>query len=847
MIRLTIRNLLANRARFVMTTFAVVLAVAFVVSSFVVADGARSSFGKLSEDLVAGVDMEVRPVGENPPVINDKLLESVASVDGVAAVSPVLSSQDGDLRPINHNNEALRTNGPPQITFAWPTDSRLSRITLVEGFAPAASNEFAMDLDSAENNGFAPGETYRVITADGPIEMVLTGTFSFGDTNDTLGAALMAMPVDGLLDILDREGYDAIAVGLQDPAEVSAVEAAIEALSTNSASGLAVIGSQDLVAEAKQGFSEEVDIIRNVLLGFAGVSVFVSVFIIYNTFAIVLSQRTRELALLRVVGTDPRQLRRSVLTEALVVAVLASLIGIGAGLLLAHGLESLFTLLGAPMPDFPLVLTGKTAAIGLGVGVVATLASAVGPAVRAAKTAPMAALRDDTSVSASRGRVRLVAGCLLLAVGLVAGGTGLFVASSTTSVAALLGLGGVCVFLGTAIVSHLLTAPVTRLFGLPAKGLGGVSGRLARDNSARNPQRTATTSAALMVGLALVSTALMVGESVKSQFRDTLNDAVIADYIVTDQQGNANFPPTLAEDLDNLAETDALAAFSYDGVYINGSSNAFLAAGADLSAVDTLFDLGLTAGVGYDPNFQSSAVVNEASAEEAGIEVGDTITVGSFAGIDAEVTVIGLFTQSTVMDAPFLIHRPVWSALDADPALSWVAFDLVDGVTPAQAEAALQPNRAAYPHADFATSAQFIESVEVLVDQMITMVNAMVSLAVVIAFIGIANTLALSILERTRELGLLRAVGMSRRQVRTMVRSEAALIALFGAVLGVTLGVGFGWATVVALPNEITSVVSVPVGRISVLVAVAIGAALVAAIGPARRAARLDPLQAITT
>ncbi len=849
MLRLTLKNLAGNRVRFALTAFAVVLAVSFVVSSFVLTDGLRQQFDGLSAEIVEGTDLMVRPVepelGETPN-LPDSIVAQVAATDGVATAAALVQAPDNSIRPIPPDGELIGTNGPPQLAMNWVDDPVLSSFTLVDGRAPAADGEFAMDVDAAAKHGFTLGATYQVLTPTGTVSETLTGLTRFGSDNATLGATLMQFPTASLQRLTGAPGIDSVAVELSADADRAAVQAALGSL----APGTEVIDNATLLSEQQDGFNQGISIMGNVLLGFAAVSLFVSIFIIYNTFAIVLGQRTRELGLLRLVGADPRQIRRSVLGEALVIGIVSSVLGIGAGALVAQGLAALFDALGASLPDMDLVISTRTVIVALVVGIGATMISAVGPARKASRVAPIVALRDGAAAGTRTGRVRLAVGTLILAAGLAAGGSGLFAASGTAAIVGLLGLGAAAVFIGVTLVSPVAAVPVIRVLSWPARATAGVAGRLAGQNAGRNPQRTATTAAALMIGLAAVTMALVVGESVKAELRSTLASSVTADYIATDDSGN--FPAGLVPALSASPDVAAVSGFRYDEVLTGGAVDGTAGertevSGARLGQVPALFDLDVTEGslTDWAGTVADPVAVAETEASRLGLTLGDTVGMDFASGQHRDLTVVAVFADEYVVETPYLLDVSTWDAVGAAPADEWAAFALVDGVDQGRAAALAGELTAAYPQVDIDTPGQFADKVAGFVDQALTAVNAMVALAVVIALIGIANTLALSVFERTRELGLLRAVGMSRRQLRRMIRLEASLVALFGAALGVLTGLGFGWAAVIALPDTITETVAVPGTRIAALVAVAGFAGLLAAWGPARRASRLDVLEAI--
>ncbi len=835
MVRLMLRNLAADRVRFAMTTLAVVLAVSFVVSSFVLTDGLRATFADLSAEIVDGTDLEIRPAAGEGDGLSAATLAAVQQVDGVRAAAPIVEAGENTVRPLPPDGEEISTFGPPQLAFGWVDDEQLSSFAVVEGSAPDEADEFAMDVDSAARHGFEPGTRYDVVTPTGLVSLTLSATTTFGDDNDTLGAVLMQFPLEALQEFVGMPGYHAIGVALEPGADVSSVIRALaDAVPTAE-----VVDHATLESEQRAEFDEDIDVIGNILLGFAGISLFVSIFIISNTFSIVLGQRTRELALLRTIGADPVQLRRTVRGEAAAIGTIASAVGIAAGVGLAYALRALFGAIGAELPDSPVVLSVRTIVIACAVGVLVTVLSALGPARRAARVAPIAALRDGAAATEPRGRTRLLVGAGLAALGLAAGSAGLFASPGVSARIGLLAVGAIGIFVGVTSVAPLATRPLTRALGWPLRSLG-VSGRLAQQNAGRNPRRTSSTASALMIGLALVTTALVVGESVKAQLRSTLASSVRADHIITEDAGSG-FPPGIAEMVAASPVTTESVAWSYDWVRVDGHDQEVAA--ADHRAVDELFDLGITDGVAVSPS-APPVLISDEEALSRDLTVGDTVRADFANGTSIEVVVAGIYTEDVVVEQDYLFDRTTWVAGGADDTVEWLALSTGDA-SEAELAATFAAWETMYPLAAIEAFDEFVDRIEGAVDQALTAVNLMVALAIVIALIGIANTLALSVVERTRELGLLRAVGMSRRQLRRMVRAEAALVALFGAGLGVALGLLFGWAAVAALPASVTATLDVPVARILVLVALATIAGLIAAWAPARRAGRLDVLQAI--
>ncbi|MCP4226724.1 MAG: ABC transporter permease, partial [Actinomycetia bacterium] len=430
---------------------------------------------------------------------------------------------------------------------------------------------------------------------------------------------LMQFDLPALQELVGTEGYDSIQIAVDDGADRVVVESELAAL----APGAAIVDNATLESEQRADFNSGIDIVGNILLGFAGISLFVSIFIIYNTFSIVLGQRTRELGLLRAVGADPVQLRRSVLAEAAVIGSAASVIGIGVGVGVAFGLRALFDAIGAQLPDSPVIISARTMIVAAVVGIGATLVSAIGPARKASSVPPIAALRDGVAAGAASGRTRLLVGTGLLGAGGVAGALGLFIASTTASVVALLAVGAIGMFTGLAMVSPVIAVPLTNVLGWPGRRLFGVSGRLARDNAGRNPQRTATTAAALMIGLALVAMALVVGESVKAELRSTLESSVHADYLV-DEDGDSLFTSTVAADLDALSETGPVASFRYDEAHVGGELTDII--GTDLVAAERLFDLAISCGFAVERAVSAPVLLSDEIAPAPSIGVGDIVS-----------------------------------------------------------------------------------------------------------------------------------------------------------------------------------------------------------------------------
>jgi len=846
MIRLTFRNLAANKARFAMTTFAVVLGVGFVVASFVLSDGLRSTFSDLSEDITDGTDLVVRPVSEfgEPLPLDERLVDDILAIEGVDNASAFVEADVNTVQPIKADGSTIPTNGPPQLMFSWTEDESLGSFTVVAGEAPDAPGEFTMDLDAAANHGFEIGERYDLITPDGVEEgVVLVGTTSFGEDNATVGATLMHVSLDEAQRLFGADGTtDSIPIRLVDGADPAAVGAAIAELLPGGTAE--VVDNATITAEQEAEFNEGITIVGNVLLGFAIVSLFVSIFIIYNTFAIVLGQRVREIGLLRAIGANAVQLRRSIILESVIVGIVASAIGIVAGIGIAEGLTALFEAIGAELPDSPTIVATRTILFAVTLGIGVTVVSAVAPARHAATISPIQALRDGGELTTDDASRRLGVGFAGLIFGLALGAYGLFVGAGST-IATIMVLGGaaVAIFLGASLAAPAAARPVTRVVGWPISRLFGTSGALARENAARNPRRTATTGAALMIGLSLVTTGFVVGESIKARLGALIDSTVTAEYVITDPN-ESGLSPAIADDLAATGNFDAVAGMRYEDVRLDGEVREMTA--MDVSVIEQLFSIDVSDGSIPSADATDVVLVHRELATELGVGVGDTLPAAFATGYSTELTVAAVYEESTIFEDP-IVPDQVFDAAGVSDLDAWVAAALADDVTLADAAPDIAMLQARYPQVDIQTATEFQESFEAVIDSMLVVINVLLALAVIIALIGIANTLALSVHERTREIGLLRAVGMTRRQTRRMVRWEAALVALFGAVLGVTIGIVFGWGVVEALPDDgFGGSLAIPSVDILRVVIIATVATLAAAWFPARRAGKLDVLDAIS-
>ena len=857
MLRLGIKSLLAHKVRFALTASTIVIGVAFVVASFVTADSLRSGFDQLARDINTGTDYTVR--GELPfgdlteavaPAVPADLVDDIAAVDGVEIAKGSLFV-DGVI-PVDGSGEAVTTFGPPVAGTNWLEDESLSQFYLMEGRWPVGGSEFAIDITTFTDDSydFELGGTYQVVTPTGPREFTLTGAAQFGfPENAGVGAIFSLFSTATAQEVLGFPGeFTVISVRAEAGADIAELQARIEAVLPDGVEVITAADSEEEFSDATETF---IGPFQTILLVFAFIVLFVSMFIISNTFNIVLGQRVRELSLLRAVGATPQQVRRSVLTESAIIGVVASVAGLGLGMLGALGIKALFNALGASLPEGSLPLTLRTVLWAVAVGVGFTVLASLVPAIKASRISPVAGLSEGTTSEerASLGWKRLASGGVLLAIGLVLTGLGLFGSfDGATPQLSTLGAGAAITFVAVAVLSPLAARTVVSLLARPLEWIMPISGRLARANAARNPRRTSATAVALTIGLALVTMVSIVGQSLKVSFGERLASAFTADFIVTvDTQ--AGLPQTLSRDI-RAADIGTPVGFDFDLVQIETLSTEAQTAvvqttltAARISDLDAVINIDVTEGTldGFDP--QSGLLIHSDVAGDEGLALGDQVDLTFVSGDRVTVDVAAIFEGSGFWSNWFIdsaLHEQVATTAFDDVVMVQSAID-----DPEAARASIDEVLDGYPQAVLEDRQEFQESIESNLNTVLVLVNVFLGFALLIALVGIVNTLTLSVFERIREIGLLRAVGMTRRQMRRMIRWEAAAVSLYGAVVGVVLGGAFGLATSAAIPDDIIDTVSVPAAQLVFFLVLSVAFGLIAALFPAFRASRMNVLDAI--
>jgi putative ABC transport system permease protein len=848
MFNLTRKGLWAHKVRFVLTGLAVVLGVAFMTGTMILTDTMGNTFDGLFATSNEGIDVVVQRTvgveGEFADVrerVDAGLLDDIQAIDGVDAAA---GSIQGFAQIVDADGTATAANGFDEtMGVAWIDDERLNPFELTSGRAPSGPAEIVLDQATVEDQGWALGDTVGVLAKESTTSMTIVGTAGFGDIKGIPGVTVIATDASTAQAMFAEPGsYDAIVVAAEEG--TTAAELASRVGDAVGTPDLEVLTGEADTADKQASFKEDMSFFNTFLMAFAYIALFVGMFIIYNTFSITIAQRMREMAMLRAIGASRRQVLRSVLLESATIGALASAVGLGAGVLMSFGLRGLLAAVGLEIPSGDVVITGGTVTTAFLVGIGVTMISSMGPAIRASRIAPIAALRDTAVERTTASLRRTVLGLAVLGTGITGFAAG--VTGSGADAVKLLGLGVLAATLGVFILGPVIARPAMHVLGVPTK-VSGATGHLARENAKRNPRRSAATASALMIGVALVGFITILASSTKASTASAVDASLRADYIVeSGSWGDGGFGPSIEEDLAALPEVESLSPRRSIPATVEGGTSEITA--FDTTTLEDIADVGATAGAIEDVHGDGLALSTDRAAE-LGVGLGDPVTVRFAATGDVALTVRALFDSDLLASGGMhqIVGLDTFEANVTDVFDRQVYVTIVDGVDAATATTAIEGVLEAWPNAELQDQASFKESITAEIDMMLNLIYGLLALAVVIALIGIANTLALSVHERTRELGLLRAVGMTRVQLRTAIRWESVLISLLGTSLGFALGFGGAWGITKALADDGVTTFVVPGTQLAVIVGLAVLAGVLAALGPARRAARLNVLDAIAT
>ena len=845
---LTLKGLWVHKLRFLLTGLAVVLGVSFMSGSMILTDTMAATFDELLAENNEGVDAVVqRPAaieGLGDDVrerLDESTLQVVEDVDGVSAA---FGSVQGFAQLVRADGEVAQNVMGATIGSNWIDDARLNPLDLASGEGPDAPGEAVVDRATADAEGWSIGDRFTVLGKAGPEELQLVGVATFGEIDGIPGSTMIATDLATAQAMFgEPKRFDTILVAKD--GSLSADELALRLRSALAGDDVEVLTGAADTAAKQHDLRENLKFFNTFLLSFAYIALFVGVFIIYNTFSIVVAQRTRDLAMLRAIGASRAQVVRSVLLEASAVATVSVAAGLVAGVGMSYALRELIAGVGLTIPDGPIVISSSTIITSVIVGALVTLASALAPALRAGRVAPIAALRDVAFDHSHRSVVRALVGLVVLAVGVAMAAVGL--SASGTAALGQLGLGAVTTLVGLFVLGPVIARPALRLLGIPARAASGAVGHLAVENARRNPKRTAATAAALTIGVGLVGFITIIASSATLAVERQVDRSFRADYVIeSGQWGEGGMSPELADRVRELPSVSAVSAVRVAPVLVTGDNTQV--AGVDSSSFDAVYDLEPVTGSAADLG-TGGVAVESGTADDQGLEVGDPVTM-TFARTGEVELIVAMIFDSEIAgtgSASWIVDLASYEANVTDQFDRQVYVRFASSAEAVASRAAIEDILDASPSGELQDQAEFKQSIISEINQLLNLIYGLLALAIVIALIGIANTLALSIHERTRELGLMRAVGMLRSQVRTLVRWESVMIAVLGTTLGLGLSLAGAWTIVQALADEGMTEVVVPVGRVGVIVAVAIVAGVLAALVPAHRAARLDVLRAISS
>ncbi|WP_434582185.1 ABC transporter permease [Carbonactinospora thermoautotrophica] len=842
MLTFSLRSLLAHKLRLALTVAAVTLGVAFVSGSFVLSDTMGKAFDQLFGGLAKGTDVIVRAHSTDPDAqargqtrpLDQSVVDTVRRVPGVAAAE---GSVTGYALILDKAGKPIQPGGAPTLGGSMRADRSLaSEFTFRAGRAPAAPTEVALDAGTAKKTGYRVGDRVKVVFEHGTDEFTVVGIVGFGDTDNLVGATMASFETRTAQKLLGKTGkVDQVDVRAADG--VSAVQLR-DRIARALPAGAEAVTSEQVVGESSRSIRDGLGMFTKVLLAFAGVSLLVGSFVIWNTFSVLVAQRRREVALLRAVGATRRQVLGGLITEAGIIGLVSAGLGLAAGIGLAAGLRTMLDAVGMEVPTTSPVIAARTVIVALLIGVVVTVVAAVVPALAATRVAPVGALRAATPAASGRiGTARRLLGAGLL----TAGTAGLGAAAVVKNQGGLTALSALVAFTGLVTAGPLLARAIAW-----AADRGRPGGwRMAARNIGRAPQRAAATALALTIGLAVVCAVSVTAASTKASVAEAVNGGNRSDLILRPAaaMGTGGISPAVADILRGRDDLAAVMEVRFSHAKVNGTSTNV--AGVETGTLDRVMNLGLASGslAGFR---DGTLLLSTKQAQALGAKVGDTVTL-TFPETGAKTfTVAATFERDSLVGAGYVLTlrdyaSNVTSRLDAAILVKYAA-----GADQAATKADVTKALAAYPNVKVEDQAEFVKDQQAHVDQMLGLVTALLLLAVIVAVLGIINTLVLSVVERTRELGLLRAVGATRRQVRAMVRRESVLMALLGALAGVTLGTGAGVALARSLADQGISSLSVPVSALLGYVVVAALVGVLAAVGPARRASRVDVLKAIT-
>jgi putative ABC transport system permease protein len=849
LVSLAAKSLWGRKRRAATTILAVLIGVSLVSGTYVLTDTINRAFDEIFHESLKGTSVVIsaeQPVRQESGEVNSfsaAVLPKVRKVPGVSLASGSIFSPGGLF---TESGDTIGAQFSPKFISSRLPD-RLESLTYVDGRPPDTAGQVSLDKAAAEDAGLEIGDRIRVAGQTRAKSYRLVGLTELGNASFG-GASIAQLILPEAQFVTDKTGqFDQISVAAAKDVTPTELRARVQKVVPST---LRVETAQQNADRQTSEVEDDLGFLTTALFVFAGVALIVGAFVIFNTFSITVAQRVREFGMLRTVGASRRQILTSVVAESLLIGIVGAVLGLFAGLAIAAGIHALFQAIGADLPTTALVLETRTVVVSLAVGIVVTVLSSLSPAIRSTRVPPIAALRDlELPRTRRRSIVYGVIAVALCLVGLALVMIALFANIEDSGRAAeLLGLGSAAVLFGVSLWSPRLVKPLAAVAGKPIERLRGLVGRLARENSQRNPARTAATAAALMIGLALVSFVTIFAAGIKSSIAGAIDRNFQGELVVQNTDGFSPIPTGAADAARKVPGVQTVSTLRYSQVEVKGVGGKPRVSALDPAAATKVLTLdwqGDTSDQTLIDMRDDQTIVDQSFADSNGFEVGDRISMLTQTGKRPSLEIVGeVKDNADLLGATVVTQRTMARQMGVrEDTMDLVKLD--PGADAAQVQDRLKTvMEKDFPTTDVLNQQELKESQEKQINQLLGLIYALLSLAVIISLFGIANTLALSIHERTRELGMLRAVGMSRRQVRRLIRYESVITALIGAVLGLVLGMIFAALMSVPLQDEGFGL-SYPAGQLVLLLVLAALAGVLAAVGPARRAARLDVLEAL--
>lgn len=850
MISIGLRSLFARRLRVALTLAAVALGVALMSATYIFTDTINASFDRIFEETNRGVDAAVtakqgisnQERGGTTRTVPFKTLEQVRKSPGVAAAD---ASVFDTAAVLGKNGRRITQGGAPSFVSSSPLSERFQNFKLEKGRFPRTDEEAVLDGSTAKRKGFTVGQRMTIQGVSGRRSYLIVGIGNLAGASSFGGATVVQLTLDEAVAVLGKDGYDNVSAAA-DPGvtPTSLVRSLRERLSPSLNVRTGEQEAASLSRQVTSGFTP----LRTALLAFSAIALFVGAFIIFNSFSITVQQRLREFALLRTLGAERRQILASVTGEGIALGVIGSLLGLGLGMILAPGLRALLSKVGIDLPSSGLIIHPRTIIVPLALGTLVATVASFAPALRATRVSPITALRQAAAPVKSKASPRgILIAAALLTLGLTMICLGLFISGLDSARLPIIGGGVALSLLGVALLSPLLVPALASIIGRPIEKITGMPGRLARGNAVRLPTRTAATAAALMVGVSLVSFATVFASGAKSTIGSSIEENLKAQLVVVNSDGFSPFSPSAMRTVSEVPGVDLTGALTSSRGGLNKEKRTREVTGVNPETLSSLYRVNLTQG---SPKAVAglargkTVIISRSLSEEAGLKTGDRVKIRTPLRRTLTLRVSGVLDDKTRLFGDLVISNASiggdFGEQKDNFGLARVAAGASLGTVLEQANKTLA---ARFPEAEVQTRKQFVDKRSDQVNQLLGLIYALLSLAVIISLFGIVNTLILSISERTREIGMLRAIGMSRRQVRRMIRAEAVIVAVIGGIIGSILGVLLAFLFTRPIDGF---VLSIPWGQLILLVLLSAAAGIVAAALPARRAARLNVLEAIS-